>query len=122
MLLKDPERSAACSHLTENELRQLHRCFGHPSVRRLYRVLQRAGYGNVDPEVIRQLTKYCHQCQMNQKAPGRFRFKLKDDYTFNFEVIVDVFWIEGKPVLQVVAEATSFQAARFLKDMSAKCT
>jgi hypothetical protein len=57
---------------------------------------------------------------MNGKSPGRFKFTLRDDYNFNFEVIIDVMYLDGKPVLQVVDAATSFQAARFLKDMSAK--
>ena len=44
MLLHQPEKSLAWSHLTESELRQLHRRFGHPSVQRLARVLKRAGH------------------------------------------------------------------------------
>ena len=39
LLLQQPEKSVAWSHLTESELRQLHRRFGHPSVHRLLRVL-----------------------------------------------------------------------------------
>ena len=105
--------------MTESELRQLHRRFGHPSVHRLLRVLQRAGHG-VEVKAIGHLTKYCHHCQMNQKSPGRFKFTLKDDYDFNFSIIIDVMYLNGKPVLQVVDSSTSFQAARFLKDMSAK--
>jgi hypothetical protein len=31
-------------------------------------------------------------------------------------------YLEGKPVLYVVNEATAFQAAKFLRDMSAKST
>ncbi|KIM93291.1 hypothetical protein OIDMADRAFT_138097 [Oidiodendron maius Zn] len=119
MLLNQPEQSMAWSHLTESELRQLHRRFGHPSVRRLYKVLQRSGH-DAELSAIEHLTKYCHQCQMNGKAPGRFKFTLKDDHEFNWSIIVDVVYIDDKPVLHVVDEATSFQAARFLPDMSAK--
>ena len=120
------ERSVAWSHLTEPELRQLHRRFGHPSAHRLFRILQRAGYQETGIKVIEQLVKYCHHCQMHQKSPSRFRFTLKDDHDFNFCVIIDILYLssqEGsKPVLQVVDSATSFQAARFLKDMSARNT
>jgi len=56
MLLRQPEQSLAWSHLTESELRQLHRRFGHPSVRRLARVLERAGH-EVDTKYIQHLTK-----------------------------------------------------------------
>jgi hypothetical protein len=119
MLLNKLEETVAWSHLTESELRQLHRRFGHPSVRRLSRVLQRAGH-EADTKYIKYLTKYCHQCQMNGKSPGRFKFVLKDDYEFNYSVVIDILYLDGKPVLQVVDSATSFGAARFLKDMSAR--
>jgi hypothetical protein len=57
---------------------------------------------------------------MHEKSPGRFKFTLKDDHEFNYSVIIDVLHLDEKPVLQVVDSSTSFQAARFLKDMSAK--
>jgi hypothetical protein len=119
MLLNQLEETLAWSHLTETELRQLHRRFGHPSVQRLTNVLQRAGH-DVDTAVLKKLTKFCHQCQMHEKSPGRFKFTLKDDHEFNYSVIIDVMYLDGKPVLQVVDSATAFEAARFLKDMSAR--
>src|ERR1700721_4346368 len=122
MLLQQPEESIAWNHLTETELRQLHCRFGHPSVRRLLRVLQRAGYESVEQRAIEHLTKYCHQCQLNGKAPGRFKFTLKDDHEFNWCIIIDVIYLDSKPVLHVIDESTAFQAAKFLKDMSAKST
>ena len=39
--------------------------------------------------------------------------------TFNAEVVVDVMYLDSKPVLHVVDNATAFQAARFLRDMTA---
>jgi len=68
---------------------------------------------------IKYLIKYCHQCQTNGKSLGRFKFTLKGDYEFNHSVVIDVLYLEGKPVLQVIDLATSFGAARFLGDMSA---
>ena len=59
---------------------------------------------------------------MNVKAPGRFKFTLRDDYNFNYEIIVDVMYLDNKPVLHVVDTAIVFQVAYFLKDLSAKCT
>jgi hypothetical protein len=59
---------------------------------------------------------------MHGKSPGRFKFTLKEDHEFNYSVIVDVLYLDGKPVLQVVDSATAFGAARFLKDMSARTT
>ena len=54
---------------------------------------------------------------MYEKAPSRFKFTLKDDYEFNYLVYIDIMYLDGKPVLQVVDLVTSFKAARFLKDI-----
>lgn len=95
-------------HLTESQLRQLHRRFGHPSARRLIVLLRKAGLDDFNPQIIKHLTKICHHCQMNSKAPGRFKFTINDDIDFNYEIFVDIMYIDGKPVLHVVDSATSF--------------
>lgn len=105
-------------HLTEVELRQLHRRFGHPSVSRLENILRRAGQDWKSPE-LHKIVQFCHQCQIHGRSPGRFKFTLKDDKDFNHSVYTDVYWIDGKPVLHTVDESTGFQAAYFLKSMSA---
>ena len=120
MLLNRTEETVAHCHLTYAELHQLHRRFGHPSVRRLVRLLERARLNDIDVKSVERLTKFCEQCQLHAKSPGRFKFTLKDDCDFNYSVQVDVFYLDGKPVLHVVDEATSFMAARFLKDESAR--
>jgi hypothetical protein len=56
---------------------------------------------------------------MYEKSLGRFKFTLKDDYEFNYSVIIDVIYLNGKPILQVVDFITAFRAARFLKDILA---
>lgn len=108
-------------YLTEVELRRLHLRFGHPSVRRLQQLLDRAGH-EVNKEALEHLTKYCHSCQKHGKSPGRFRFTLQDDVEFNYNIIVDVMYIDNRPVLHVVDEATRFQAGRWLPNISAKTT
>jgi hypothetical protein len=108
LLLGEPEKSITWCHLTDTELRQLHRRFGHPAADRLYKVLTRAGHDDVDKAVIDKLTKFCHQCQMHGNAPGRFKFTLRDDLEFNYQVLVDVMFIDGKPILHVIDAATSF--------------
>ena len=57
---------------------------------------------------------------MHRKSPGRFKFTLKDNHEFNYLVVINVLYLKGKPVLQVVNSVTAFRAARFLKDMSAR--
>lgn len=109
------------SHLSEVELRRLHRRFGHPAVDRLYKLLDRAGH-EIDKKVLEHLTKFCHFCQKHGKSPGRFRFTLREDVEFNFNIIVDVMYINNRPILHVVDESTRFNAARWLKDISANHT
>ena len=106
--------------LTEIELRRLHHRFGHPSVRRLHQILELSGH-EAEMQALQHLTKYCEHCQKYGKSPGRFNFNIKeDDINFNFNVIVDILYIQGKTVLHLVDEATRFQAGRWLKDISAR--
>ena len=116
--LLEPAASAAF-HLTETQLRQLHRRFGHPSVERLSRILTKVGE-EYDNDALKRLTDICHHCQINAKAPGRFKFTIRDDHEFNHEIIVDIFFINGQPVLHVVDSATAFQAAKFLNNKEQK--
>ncbi len=107
--------------LTDTELRQLHRRFGHPSAGKLHKVLERAGH-ETDKKIVDNLTKYCMHCQKHGKSPGRFKFTLKEDANFNYSILVDIMYIDGSPILHVVDEATRFQAARWLNNVSAKHT
>ena len=114
------------SQLTDLELRQLHRRFGHPSARRLAAVLTRSSQA-FSQKAIHELTQYCQFCQKHAKSPGRFKFALENDkLQFNYSVVIDIFYVDTvtkgakSPVLHVIDEATRFQAAKFLKDVSAK--
>ncbi|KAI0996966.1 hypothetical protein K3495_g11217 [Podosphaera aphanis] len=111
--------------LTEVELRQLHRRFGHPSVNRLTRVLQRSGHendSNSHRKVLERIGNMCKFCQKYGKSPGRFKFNIKRDISFNHTILVDVMYINGDPVLRVIDEATRFQAAKRLPNMTALAT
>ena len=111
------------SHLTEKELRQLHRRFGHPSALKLRRVLERSGHGDaLNKDVLDRLTRYCSYCQKHGKSPGRFKFTLREDVNFNHSIIVDIMYVENSPLLHVIDEATRFQAARWLLNITSKHT
>ena len=110
------------NYLTETELRQLHRRFGHPSAERLVRLLERAGHDDDQHrKVISRIIKYCSLCQRFGRSPGRFKFTVRDDIAFNHTVVVDVMYIDNLPILHVVDEATRFQAARWLQNISSEC-
>jgi len=36
---------------------------------------------------------------MNQKSPSQFKFTLKDNYNFNFYIIINIIYLSGKLVL-----------------------
>jgi hypothetical protein len=45
---------------------------------------------------------------MNGKLLRRFKFNLRDDVSFNFSIIVDIFYILGKLILYVIDEGTRY--------------
>jgi hypothetical protein len=49
-------------YLSESELRQLHRRFGHPSARQFSGLLHRSDH-YIDRKAIERLTKHCTMCQ-----------------------------------------------------------
>ncbi|KAM3447185.1 hypothetical protein MY3296_008958 [Beauveria thailandica] len=104
--------------LTDVQLRHLHRRFVHPSVPRL-RLLERASE-KYDPSTLKKINEICHDCQINGPTPERFKFNMKDDHELNYEIIVDIFYIKGRPVLHIVDSTTAFQAARSLEPTGQK--
>jgi hypothetical protein len=60
LLFDDCEAAVAYCHLTEGELRQLYRRFGHPAAERLYKMLSQAGYDDINEAVVSQINKCCH--------------------------------------------------------------
>jgi hypothetical protein len=98
--------------LIEIELRRLHWRFDHSSIRRLQVILDRS-YHNVDSKTIDYLIKYCHYCQVHEKFWNRLSFTLKNDLEFNYNVIVNIFYLEiksdvNKSILHVMNETTRF--------------
>ena len=106
-----PTVSTLYCHLTETELRTLHRRFGHPSALRLVRLLERAGYDDNDHNhrrLLEHITKFCSKCQKHAGAPLRFKFTLRDneDLDFNHSVYIDIMYINGSLLLHIVDEAS----------------
>ena len=66
----------------------------------------------MDRMAIKQLTKFCHYYQKFSKSLGRFRFTLQDNINFNYNIIVDIMYISGSPLLYIINKGTRFQASR----------
>ena len=75
---------------------------------------------NIELQALQYLTKYCKHCQKYSQLPGRFAFTLKENLDFNYNVIVDIIYIERKLVLYLVDEVIRFQAKWWLKNISAQ--
>ena len=88
-------------------------------MQRLYQILDRAGH-EMNQRTIQRLIKYCHHCQKHGWFSERFSFIIKNDVDFNFHIIVDIFYIEGKSVLHFIDETTRFQTDRWLKNIIVK--
>ncbi|EED23158.1 hypothetical protein TSTA_066110 [Talaromyces stipitatus ATCC 10500] len=80
------------------------RRFGHPFLIwdyslaiQLHKTLQRVGY-DTHPKVIEEINKFCHHCQTHSRLLGRFHFTLQDNIEFNHSIIVDIMYINGKPI------------------------
>ncbi len=108
----------------ETELRRLHRRFDHFSTRRLQTILDWFDH-EIKSRAIEYFIKYCHHCQNHEKFSNRFSFTLKNDLEFNFNVIVDILYLEiksdvNKSTLHSMNETIRFQADRWLKNIIAR--
>lgn len=109
---------------TEIELQKLHRSFGHPSSTALANLLRKARPEEMYTSVqhsIKELTEACTTCEYHASRPKRFRLTVgTEELRFNHIVAVDVMYINRRPILHVVDEATHYSSARFLPNASAK--
>jgi hypothetical protein len=125
-LVQKWEENEALALFTEDQLRKLHRSFGHPTAGSLYRLLKGARPDKASSSVrdaIYELTKACNVCLARERQPRRFKLTIgAEDLRFNSVIAADVMYIRNEPVLHVVDEATHFAAASWLKAMTARET
>jgi hypothetical protein len=65
----------SAAFLTNEELKRLHRRFGHPATDELCTLLERAGHED-HREAFIIIEKFCHYCQMKSPKPRCFKFIL----------------------------------------------
>ena len=95
-------------HFNKTELRQLYRRFEHLSTRRLINLFNRTEE-EFDPAIIKRITEFYHQYQINSKSPGRFKFNIRDtDLEFNTEIIINIIYFKNKPVFYIINSAIVF--------------
>ena len=108
----------SCTFYVTQQLEKLYRQFAHPSSKKLYNLLKRAGLEAVDSDTLRkleQIVSRCDPCQRIKIAPLRFRVTLDQENTrFNSKVYMNLLHLEGEYVLHIIDEATRFSAAKFV--------
>jgi hypothetical protein len=63
---------------------------------------------NSNLAVLKVISKFYHYCQLKGATLRRFKFNLRDDYDFNYEIIVNIMYLNSKPVLYIVDSRISF--------------
>lgn len=103
------------SYFSEQQLRTIHRSFGHLSATRLWKIPRRVGH-ETEFKLIERLTKFCRDCLLSGNKPLHFRFPLVYDKEFNHNIYMDIFWLEDRHAVHVLDDATSFPTAERLED------
>jgi hypothetical protein len=91
----------SAAFLTNVKLRKLHRRFGHPATDRLCKMLERADH-NIHQNELKVIEKFCNYCQIKSFKPLRFKFTIKNDCEFNYEIFVNMLHLISKPVLYTI--------------------
>jgi hypothetical protein len=103
---------------TRAELTKIHRHFHHPSTEKLVNLLKRATPGDLPKETRAQLDgiqQACETCTRFSPRPQHFQVTIDPDrIVFNKEIIMDLMYLESKPVLHVIDRGTTFSSAKFL--------
>ena len=96
--------------------------FAHPSAEKLYKLLKTAGLEAVDKSTLEELESIFAKfepCHIVKSAPSRFRMSIgHENIQFNARAYINIMYLDGKPALHIVDEATRFSAARFLSKIS----
>lgn len=98
---------AASIHLTKAKLCQVHNCFRHLLVNKLYKLLPQTGH-DIEYKTIKMIDKFCYYCQNKGKAPQHFKFTLKKDIDFNYKIIINIIYPDGKPVFHTIDATIAF--------------
>lgn len=70
--------------------------------------------------MIKMMIKFYHYYQIQGKAPWQFNFTLKKDVNFNYKIIVDIIYLDKKPVFHLINIVTTFQTGQYFNNISAK--
>lgn len=103
---------------TRAELVKLHKHLFHPTTGKLYNLIERASPLDCTPStrsLLEDISKCCNVCQTFGARPLSFQVSLPEEkITFNSELALDLFWLDGRATLHVVDLATGYSNSAFL--------
>jgi hypothetical protein len=70
--------------------------------------IPQCSYNDFEEKTLKEVIKFYYYYQLYSSTPRRFKFTLKDDYSFNYKILVDVIYLSSKLVLHVVDSLTAF--------------
>lgn len=108
---------------TIGELKKMHNGFFHPSTEKLFNLIRRAKPEHATTKtqkLLEQVSAECKTCQYHAPRPLRFAASIPGPIVFNRLVILDLMWINRKPLLHVIDADTHYSSARFLPGESTK--
>ncbi len=95
-------RTEAGIYLTELQLRHLHKQFGHLYTEYLYKLLKNIGHEDVQKEILQKISRFCHHYQSYNPASQHFKFTIKDECHFNYEIVIDIVQLRDHKTLHVI--------------------
>ncbi len=108
------------------ELLKIHRRLAHPTPNKLANLLKKAApkqYNSHTRQILDDIAAHRESCQRMASKPFLFQVSMPDNIQFNYEIILDLTWIEPrphKPVLNIEDRGTHISAAEFLKGESSE--
>lgn len=103
---------------TKSQLSKLHRHFRRPGPGRLYDLLRRSRATDLEPgamAILKEIADECKVCAQIRNKEITFRGRLSEGVVFNRKLLLDLMYLDGRPVLHVVDKDTNFGAARFVQ-------
>ena len=105
---------------TRAELHKLHMQIYHPSVKNLFNILRRGrpeDIGEDTRKMLSEIEQSCSTCVEVKRCPYRFSVSIpENDIVFNRELLIDAFFLNGKPFISMVDKDTNFISSFFLKN------
>ena len=101
---------------TKEQIQRLHLHFMHLAMENLYNLLKSATPEKLTPEtskILEDISKASEARQVYFTKPQNFQVQIPEGIIFNREVILDVMYIDSKPVIRIHETDTKFTAARF---------